>query len=378
MKLRQKIEDFRVEEITKFNLLKDGKFRLYLLEKRGLESFSLIQYLSRLNHIPSKAFGIAGLKDRHAITRQYFTIPSRYEIKTLKEKNFDIKFLGFVNKGIRLGDLLWNRFEIVVRNIKKSDLDGVYEKAESAKTIGVPNYFGEQRFGSVLARKFIGKYVVQGNYEEAVKLYLTRYTKHEDKGLKNERKLIYKEWGKLTKLDIQYSPLSSIIQVYKKTKSWFEAYMKIPSYLRKIYLSAYQSYLWNECVKEILKRTTKDLYSVEYKVGSLLFYKKIDKLPEKFPLVNYNTRFSPFEKEICDKILLEEDIKIKDFNLKTKEMFPIGRRNIILKPTNFKISKPYIDELNKKKRKNNYKVLLSFDLSKGSYATVIIQSLFSG
>ena len=161
MKIKQKLGDFKVEEVSNFNILKEGKFRLYLLEKRGLESFSLIKYLSKQNDIHARFFGIAGLKDRHAITKQYFTIPSKYEIKTLKEKNFDIKFLGFVNKKLRLGKLMSNKFEIVVRNLRKVELDEIYKKAEIIKKIGVPNYFDSQRFSSVIARKFIGKFIVQ-------------------------------------------------------------------------------------------------------------------------------------------------------------------------------------------------------------------------
>ena len=82
MKLRQLPEDFRVEEINSFKISKDKlPFKLYLLEKKSLESFSLLGYLSKINNIPLKDIGIAGLKDKHAITKQYITVPSKYDLK---------------------------------------------------------------------------------------------------------------------------------------------------------------------------------------------------------------------------------------------------------------------------------------------------------
>lgn len=382
MKLRQKLEDFKVEEINKFNTSKEKKkFKLYLFEKRGLESFSVLRYLAKQNRISMPMIGIAGLKDRHAITRQYLTIPSQYVIKTLKEKNFDIKFLGYIDRGIKLGDLEGNRFVICVRDIKKSDLQGIYKKAGDLGQYGAPNYFDSQRFGSVIAGKFIAKFVILKDYEQAVKMYLTRYTKHENKELKKERRLIYKNWDKITNIKIKNSTLAVIINKYKEGGSWLEAYKKIPSYLRELYRAAYQSYLWNECVKEILRENLdkKYLFSVEYNIGSLLFYKKLEKeIPKEFPIISYNSKLPSFEKGVYDRILGRENILLKDFDIykEAGEHFITGTRKIIIKPIDFKISEPSIDEINDKGKKNKFKINLSFSLSKGSYATIITKRLF--
>ena len=88
MKLKQLPEDFKVEEMSSISIFKEKKgYKIYLLEKNGIETFSLLAYLSKKNKIPVKDFGIAGLKDRHAVTRQNFTIPSKYNIDTLSENN---------------------------------------------------------------------------------------------------------------------------------------------------------------------------------------------------------------------------------------------------------------------------------------------------
>ena len=381
MKLKQSPNDFRVEEIGKFNVLNSGNYRLYLLEKTGLEGFFILSYLAKKNNIPVNCFGIAGLKDKHALTKQYFTIPNKYEIKTLNEKWFKIRFLGFLDREIKLGDLEGNKFVIIVRDIKKGEFDGVYQKAKTLSEIGVPNYFDSQRFGSVFDKEFIAKEIIKRNYEKAVKIFLTKYSKFENKKIKDEKREIEKNWGDLSRLDVN-KVFSLIIDEYLRNKDWLKAYKKIPENLREMYVSAYQSYLWNECIKEALRRkiNKKYLYSVEYSLGSLLFYRKLDNvLPETFKTISDEIKPNEFEKEIINRILEREWIKIDEFKIKkeTSDFFKTHERKIIVKHLNFKISEPLIDELNDKGRKNIFKIRIEFDLPKGSYATILTKRLFN-
>ncbi len=387
MKIRQSPEDFRVEEINEFNISKEkDNFKLYSLEKKNLESFAILRYLSKKNNIPMESFGIAGLKDKHAVTKQYFTIPSQYDIKTLNEKNFNIQFLGFVSKKIKMGDLQGNKFQITVRDIKNGELKGIYEKAKTIEQMGVPNYFDSQRFGSVTKNSFIAKYLIKKDYEKAVKLYLTHYTKYENKDIKKEKKFILAHWNNLSNLNIKNQFLSRIVDKYKTTKSWLEAYKEIPHYLREIYKSAYQSYLWNECVKKVLRKAINDkyLYTIEYNIGLLLYYKKITedeakKIPQTFKTISAEMKPTELEKEIIDKTLSREGIALESFDIKKEAevFFKTSERAIIIKPKDFAISNYSVDELNDKGKKNRFKVVLTFSLQKGSYATVITKRIFN-
>ncbi len=191
MKLKQLPEDFKVDELHELEISRDEKpYKVYLLEKKSMETFSLLSYLAKKNNIPFSELGIAGLKDRHAITKQYLTIPSKHDLKTVQEKNFRITFLGYVNEKLKLGSLLGNRFEITVRDVKKGGLEGVTQKAESIDQVGVPNYFDSQRFGSVINQEFVAKHLIKKDYEKAVKTYLTLYTKFESSKVKEEKNLI--------------------------------------------------------------------------------------------------------------------------------------------------------------------------------------------
>jgi len=178
MKLKQLPEDFRVEELSSIDISQEKKgFKVYSLEKKGMETFSLLAYLSKKNNIPLRDFRIAGLKDRHAITNQKFTIPSKYSINTLIEPNFKITFLGYSNEPMKLGNLKANRFEIVVRAVKKGSLEGIKIKANALKEFGVPNYFDSQRFGSVINNKFILKHILKKDYGVVVKKPLGKHSR---------------------------------------------------------------------------------------------------------------------------------------------------------------------------------------------------------
>ncbi len=380
MKLRQHVEDFKVEELAIHKILQEKeRYKIYLLEKRGMETLAMLRYLSKKNSIPSAAFGIAGLKDKHAHTRQYFTIPSEFEIKTLREENFTITFRGYLEKKIKAGDLTGNRFEIIIRELKKEETPKIKAAIDDLKKIGVPNYYDSQRFGSVVNNVFIARYLIKKDYEKAVKIFLTRYNKHENSGVKKEKDLIKKCWDNLANLDIQNKALSKIASAYKKTKSWLETYKQIPPRLRELFVSAYQSYLWNECIKIVLKKRIpkEKLCSSKYKAGKLFLYKNLNeeeynKIPKTFKTIGNDTNFSKEEQHIADKVLRREGTKQPEFDIQTTgNFFRTYERNVIVKPLEFSCSDFCADELNT----NREKVSLSFILPKGAYTTIIIKRL---
>lgn len=386
MKLRQIAEDFIVEEINQFKLRDEGDYKMYSLEKRNIETFFLISHLSKKNNIPSQEFGIAGLKDKHAVTKQYFTIPKRFEIKTLREQNFKIEFLGYVEKGLETGDLIGNRFEITVRAIRKGELEGIKQKSRDIEEIGVPNYFDSQRFGSVQRKEFIARYLMKKDYKSAVKIYLTNYTKFEPKMIKDEKRLIAENFDHLETLNLKTRALAVIVEEYKKNKSFQEAYRKIPENLRQMFISAYQSYIWNECIKEVLRRTvdSKSLYTIEYNIGNLIYYKKLkgeefSSIPKTFQSVSEEIEPTEFEKDIINKVLAKQGVTIPEFSIKkeTGNYFKTHKRWILLKPKDFVLSDFEVDDINDQGKKNFFKVTLSFTLPKGSYATVVTKRVFN-
>ncbi|MFA6088686.1 MAG: tRNA pseudouridine(13) synthase TruD [Candidatus Woesearchaeota archaeon] len=387
VKYKQVPEDFIVSEINEFEIKKNGDYRLYSIEKKSIESLFLISFIGKTCNIPSKDIGIAGLKDKHAITKQYLTIPRKYEINLPDEKNIIITFIGFVDKPITSGDLIGNEFQITVRDIKKGELDGIYQKAETIASLGVPNYYDSQRFGSVICGEFIAMYLIKKDYEFAVKIFMTASTRHEQQNLIAEKNFIYEHWKDFGKLTIGNPELSKIQDEYKKTGEFLFAYKRIPEKLRDLYISAYQSYIWNENLKQLLWKCIdkKRLYSIKYNIGSLTYFKSVSsdelsKLPKYFRTISHNMEFeNELEKEIIEKFLIKEGILLSDFNIHkaTGNFFKTLSRDVLLFPTNFSISEPEVDELNDFGKNNLFKIQVSFTLPKGSYATVVTKRLFN-
>jgi tRNA pseudouridine13 synthase len=387
MKLRQLPEDFKVEELCELKVKSTkGDYKVFSVEKSGIETFYMLGYLAKQNRIPLSEISVAGLKDKHALTRQFLTIPSRYDLRPLKEKNLSVKFLGFSDTKLKLGDLRGNRFEVTVRDIKKGELDGIYEKAKTLPLFGVPNYFDSQRFGSALGGEFIMKRVLKKDYEKAVKIFLTGYSKSENRRSKDEKRRLLAAWPDLAGVRVQNSVTRNIIDEYLGKKDWLAAYRKIPQNLREMFVSAYQSWLWNECIKELLRKASnmRYLYSVEYNLGSLLFYKRLTneemrRIPKTFQTISDELVPSDAERKIIEKVLAKEGVSIDEFKIKevVGNFFKTRERQVILRPKDFHLSLPMIDELNDKGKGNRFKIVVKFELPKASYATIIIKRLFN-
>ena len=389
MKLRQAPQDFRVEEVSDIKATQtELGFGLYLLEKRGLDTFTLLAYLSKRLGVPYKDFGIAGLKDRHAITKQFVTIPSVHKVGSLEEENFRLEHLGYVAKPIELGDLVANRFEITVRDLRKADLQGIEERTRDAQAFGFPNYFDSQRFGSVIHGEFIARHILKGDLERAVKIFLTGYTRAEKAKVKDDKRAILENWDDLGDIRPATGILARVVDEYRATKDWGKAFLAIPRNLRELYMSAFQSYLWNECIMAILtsKVRRERLFTVHYNLGELVFFKRLDEkelkdIPRTFKTVSHKVEPSVYEGQVIDAILKKEGLGLKDLNVKkrTGYFFKVYDRPVIVRPDGLSLKGPVSDELNDRSAKGGqakYKITLAFTLPKGSYATVLTKRIF--
>ncbi|MDW8356681.1 tRNA pseudouridine(13) synthase TruD [Thermus sp.] len=146
--LRLLPQDFQVEEVPAYLPQGEGEHLYLLLEKEGLTTRQVLEFLRDQVGVPEKEIGVAGLKDKHARTRQWFSIPKRYEdALCLLEGLRGVRLLdaGLHANKLRTGHLKGNRFRILIRG------GGPKERAEAILRVlqakGVPNYYGPQRFG---------------------------------------------------------------------------------------------------------------------------------------------------------------------------------------------------------------------------------------
>jgi len=149
-RIRSVPEDFRVEEVLGFEADGEGPHVMLLVEKREANTHWVAEQLARHAGIPGREVGYAGLKDRHAVTVQHFTLnldrKPEPDWSALAASGIKVLKSARHRRKLKTGALEGNRFRLVLRELSGT-VDDLLPRLESIKTHGLPNYFGEQRFG---------------------------------------------------------------------------------------------------------------------------------------------------------------------------------------------------------------------------------------
>ena len=386
MKMKQQASDFRVEEIPSIGWSEEkNPHAVYLMEKEEVDTFDAVRKIAHKLRLPQAEIGFAGLKDKHAHSLQYISLPAHCNIETMKMQGVIIKRVGYRPNKIQIGDLEGNKFTITIRDLNYQEATRLPDILDNISDIGVPNYYDSQRFGSVIDNVFIAKLLIQQNPGAAVKQFLTAFQKSEPIQIKEEKRLIASHWNNLTSLRLTDPVLSGIIQEYTSSKDWAKAYQHIPAHLREMHANAYQSYLWNETLRELLKATisSKDLFSVQYAAGAHLFYTTLltkDKqaIPPELYTPSENAVYSGVELASFKKVMEREAINQADLArlAETGHFLKARPRETIIIPKDTTASKPQPDDLNSSPRDERWKITITFTLPKGSYATIITKRIF--
>lgn len=364
MKIKQRPEDFVVRELNRIRI-EPGPFALYRLEKWDIGTIEAVRNVAQKWKIPRREISFGGLKDRHARTEQVVSIRGGPE-RDYEGSSFRMKYLGRSREPVGRDSFDANAFTIVVR-----DLDGIPKIPET-----VPNYFDDQRFGSLRGTdgEFIGRALVRGDVEKALKLAIASPAPEDRKKTRETKTAIRDLWGRWAELKdrLPQVPERSIVTYLVDHPTAFgRAFELLDPNLRILLVSAYQSYLWNRTLAEHV-RALPDTYEIPYAAGTLVFYRSLpdERLFElEIPLL---TPTSPVG-EIERKILADEGIEQRHFRLKKleKTFFGKGTRAAVVKPARLS-TEAGPDELNAGKKK----LTLSFELPKGSYATILLKALF--
>ncbi len=148
--IRSRPEDFLVEEIPRVHPEGEGSHVWLWVEKRSANSDWVARELARLSACPQRDVGYAGLKDRHAITRQWFSVPGddaiREKLENARVEGVQILQAHQHTRKLKRGTLNGNRFHLRIREYK-GDIDETTQRIQQIRATGVPNYFGPQRFG---------------------------------------------------------------------------------------------------------------------------------------------------------------------------------------------------------------------------------------
>ena len=172
-RLRSRPEDFFVEELPGFEPSGAGEHLLLTIEKRGMNTAFAAKRIAAWAGVDESAIGHAGLKDRHAVTRQRFTvwIPKKIapDIDALQSDDLRVLDHAWHARKLPRGALAGNRFVLVLRE-PEGERDAIETRLRAIASQGVPNYFGEQRFGRG-----------GGNVQQAVAMFAGRRVKREER-----------------------------------------------------------------------------------------------------------------------------------------------------------------------------------------------------
>ena len=347
--IKREPEDFIVEEITpEKKILEideshkfkegDGEQLVCVLQKRNWDNNLALREIAKRLFVSRSRIGFAGTKDKRAITTQRISLWKIKNADRLFIKDIKLVPLKYSDKRIELGDLWGNRFTIKV-----------YTKKKIRKLKTVPNFFGVQRFGEVRPlTHLVGKEIVWGDFEGAVKMYLAKVFPAELKEAKDARRKLAKDWDYAKAL--AYFPMglrferTMIGHLAESENDYIGALRKLPKFLKIMFVHAYQAYLFNEFLKEVVKKKGK------HKTGQLFGYE------------------SKVENELERRILKKEKVEPKDFFIRSMpEMSSRGeKRELFIELKDFKVIE---------KGRGYY--VVRFSLPKGCYATTVIDQLFS-
>ncbi len=148
--LRSRPEDFQVDEDLGFSPDGEGQHLLLRIRKRDANTQWVARRLARLAGVPLKAIGFAGLKDRHAVTTQWFSIDlagkPEPDWEVLETEGIRVLEVARHGRKLRRGALRGNRFTLLLRELQ-GEREAIGQRLHLLAEKGVPNYFGEQRFG---------------------------------------------------------------------------------------------------------------------------------------------------------------------------------------------------------------------------------------
>ncbi len=259
--LKQRDEDFFVEEIPLIEPSGAGEYMHLFVEKQGLSTLDLVDVLARHFGVRREAIGYAGLKDKRAITRQVVSVhaPGRTpeDFPMLDRKNVGILWADLHHEPIRRGQLTGNRFSIRAREVSPAGIVHAQRALGALEQVGVPNRFGVQRFGYLRNNHLIGRALVLGLHQEACDLMLASHDRSPPS--QTDARMLYDEsdfGGAYDLFPQNYRGERTVLRMLSSRKTPAQALAKLDKSVRSFYISSLQSCVFNAVLDRRIERGT--------------------------------------------------------------------------------------------------------------------------
>lgn len=378
-------EDFQVEEQLSLPGLAEepfpGCYPLYRVEKRSVDTMHMAGELS--GALGSRVT-YAGLKDKRAVTVQYATPTSRRGPRPPRvvRERFAATLVGYVPSPVTRSSLIGNRFSMVLREPCESVGERIAEAMKAAVEGKIPNFYGLQRFGvSGPGTHVIGKWMVKGAFQEAVRSMLVTEDRFGSRGPEAREAFEAGRYDSLAGMIPSGMDSELVVArgLCRHPGDWVKALRAVPVRLRRLYVQAYQSFIFNRTMSmaveegvDFSKFESGDNWAeVSADVLTLSAVRGVREAPTRgaVPLVqmvgyafrDYGSRFDALAK----RVLEAEDVEARQFYL--EGMQEVSQEGGFRRPQLVVLSESWDVE--------DGAASLRFTLPRGQYATVLLREV---
>jgi tRNA pseudouridine13 synthase len=248
--LKQRPEDFLVDELPAYAPAGEGEHIYMLMTKRMMSTMQMLEVLAKHFGVRSKDIGYAGLKDKHAITRQVVSIyaPGKKieDFPMLRHEQLGVNWADYHTNKLRPGHLKGNRFSIKIRSVNPMDVRYALACLRRLQSIGTPNRIGEQRFGMIANNHLIGRAIIMQDFAGAAQELLGPSAAFPD--FNREARDLYTQ-GKYREAIMAYPRDARtecrVLHQLAQGRSPRDAMLSLDDTTIRFYLTAFQSAVFN-------------------------------------------------------------------------------------------------------------------------------------
>jgi len=378
-RIRETADDFFVEEIPLYIASGAGEHTFVQIEKQNITTHDLLRRAAETFGVPEREIGYAGLKDARATTRQTISIPQLNPDEAKRLEGDGIRVLAAArhpNK-LRPGHLAGNRFRIRICGAESGAAARATAILELLQRRGVPNFFGNQRYGALGNSHRIGTAIIRGDFEAAL-TELIGDPALIDNDRWREAAVRFRAGnavGALAVLPKHCRFERQALQTLTSGRSARKAILGLSRNILRLYLSACQSHLFDRLVT--MRLTTLDTvwpgdFAYRHDTGSCFFVEDVAAENERAktfaisatgPLYGFKSTLARGQSGILEESLLaSEKLRLADFKLGNGLDMPGERR-----PLRIPLADPTVAV--------NDGLILTFALPSGSYATSVLREV---
>lgn len=383
--IKQRVEDFFVQEIPLYEPVGEGEHVYCEIQKVGLTTFEAIHRIAAALDVSSWDIGYAGLKDARAISRQVLSIQGVTEdqVMALQLDRITVQWASRHTNKLRLGHLAGNRFAIKIRNVEPADVVKLQEPLKTLQIRGLPNFFGQQRFGRRGNNHLLGGALVRNDNQKVLQLLLgdarpelddPQELKAREFFTKRENEESMHAWPRRCGLERRI--LARLI----KTRKPNGAVRSIDQKLRRLWISALQSQIFNDVLAQRIDSFDQVLAGdLAYKHDNGACFKVEDPMAEQprvasweisptGPLLGYRMSSPDGQPAVIEQsVFAAEDLKPENFRNEGIDRVKGARRPLRVQPKDVQLSSG-VDE-------HGSHITVAFTLPAGSFATILLAEL---